>query len=1034
MDQAFHALLTQRVFVFLLGGILVAAGLLAWQQLPIDAFPDVTNTQVMVLTKAEGFSALDVEQRVTFPLEQRMGGLPRVREVRSTSKAGLSQLVVVFEDGVDIYFGRQVVLERIQEAASQLPPGIEPELAPITTGLGEIFQYTLDSASASAMDLRTLQDWVVAPQLRPLAGVTEVNSFGGFLKQYHVLPDPDRLQKYGITLPEIVDALDRNNANAPGHYVTQGWEQRYIRAVGLLTSIADIENIVLRAPGGVPIRIRDVARVEIGHAPRQGAVTRDGRGEVVAGMVMMLKDENSKTVVDRVKNRLPQIRQSLPPDVHLNVFYDRTSLIQACLRTVLDALLDGGLWVVVVLFVFLAELSTSLIVVVSIPFTFLASFVIMKWWGLSSNLMSLGGLAFTVGMVSDASIVVIENARRHLRTLPPEGSRIDAVARATTEVMRPLTFSVCIIVIVLVPLLLLEGMEGKMFGPLALTMLISLLASLGVALLLVPAFGVTFLPQGEEREFRIIKWGYRLYERILGLALRAPLVTGLIALVLLGGIGSLARTIGTEFMPPLDEGAIAINVVRLPNASLEGAVKVSTIMEQALADIPEIAAVVSKTGRAEISEDPMGPEQTDLVITLKEPGTLPGARPKAEVLRLIQERLEKLPGLRFSYSQPIALRVNELISGIKSDVAVKVFGEDLDTLTRLSGEVLAALGKTRGASDVKATQLSTMSQLDVQVDRAAASRYGLNVAEINDLIGMAVGGRVATTLIEGQRRFDVLVRYPPEVRADAEAIARLKVTGPGGQLIPLGQVARIAPVEVPIEITRENGQRRVVIEANIRARDLGGFVAELQENLRPIIARLPQGYFIQIGGQFENQQRAMARLSIVVPIALLLILILLVMALGSFRNALLVLANLPFALVGGIAGLWWYDMPFTVSAAIAFIVLLGVAVQDGVLLVTFYRQLLQEGHAPAAAVRLGSVQRFRPLMMTTLTTFIGHLPMIISTGSGADIQKPLAVVVNFGLLSSTFLTLLVLPALFLMVESLFRPAADDTAETVGRLE
>ncbi|HOT28032.1 MAG TPA: CusA/CzcA family heavy metal efflux RND transporter [Candidatus Ozemobacteraceae bacterium] len=1024
MHSLLRNILTHRFFVLLISAGLVLAGLAAWQKLPIDAFPDVTNVQVMVLTQADGLTAADVEQRLTYPIEQKMGGVPHVVQVRSLSKNGLSQVVVIFEDGTDIYFARQMVLERLEEARANLPPGVEPELAPISTGLGEIFQYTLAGGGLSATDLRSLQDWLVAPALRPIPGVTEVNSFGGFMKEYHVLVRPERLIKYRLSMRDILDTIERNNANAGGQFIVKGWEQTYIRSIGLVRSPEELGEIVLKASDGVAVRLRDVASIEPGHAERQGAVTRDGKGEAVAGMVIMLKDANARDVVDRVKAAIPGIRRALPKGVELDVFYDRTSLIEACIATVVDATFEGGVCVILVLFLFLAELRTALLVVLSLPFTFLASFLVMRWWGMTANLMSLGGLAFSVGMVVDATVVVAENARRHLAHRHAGESRIEAIASAISEVARPTIFSIFIIVIVLVPLLTLEGMEGRMFGPLAATMLIALAASLVVAFLLVPAWSVWMLPAGEEREFGFIRAIHRAYEGTVAAIMRRPFATAMLALALLAGTVRAGRDIGTEFMPLLDEGALAINAVRLPNASLDGAVTVAGEIERLLANVPEIETVVSKTGRAEISEDPMGPEQTDIFVMLK--SGYQKTRSRDAVIDDVRTRLASVPGLRYSFSQPIALRVNELISGIKSDVAVKVFGPDLEVLASLSRQVTEILGKVPGAVDAKATQLAGMSQLDIEVDRSAAARWGLNVSDVNELIETAVGGRLATTLVEGEKRIGVRVRYPRESRNDAEAIGRLTIPAPDGTRVPLAQVARLKTVEVPIEVTRENGRRRMVVEGNVRGRDLGGFVADLRQRLAPLMNALPTGYFIELGGQFENQQRAMTRLAWVVPFALTLIVILLMLALGNGRDAVLVILNLPFALIGGVLALRASGLTFSVSAAVAFIVLLGIAVQNGVLLLAFFRQRINEGIAVFEAVKEGCAVRFRPLMMTALTSFIGHLPMLAATGSGADIQKPLAIVVMGGLVTSTALTLLVLPVLFTWTESQFgRPAKTD---------
>lgn len=1007
-----NILLRHRLLVVLAAIVLAVAGAVAWKALPIDAFPDVTNTQVMVLSQAPGLAATDVEDRVSWPIEQAMRGLPRVTQVRSLSKAGLSQVVVIFEDGADTYWTRQQVFERLAGAREQLPPGVEPELGPISTGLGEIFQYTLESDSLDAMALRSVQDWLVAPLLKPVPGVNEVNSFGGLVRQVQVLVDPDRLLAHGLTLDDVAVALDAGNANAGGGVVVQGWEQTWLRGVGMLEAPRDVEEVVLRARDGTPILVRDIAQVVIGSETRQGAVTRDGKGEAVAGMIIMLKGENAQDVVERVNQTLERVRGTLPDGVRLNVFYDRTSLIEACIHTVRDALLEGGLFVILVLFLFLAELRTALIVVLSLPLTFLASFLVMGWTGLSSNLMSLGGLAFSVGMVVDASIVVVENVRRHLAHADPGRATREVVARATAEVARPVAFSVLIVAIILVPLYTLQGIEGKMFAPLASTMLIALMGSLLVAFTLVPVVSDMLLKREPEKSFAFTRRLHAAYLRVLDRSLRKPGATLALALGVLAASAAALPYLGTEFMPPLDEGAIAINVVRLPNASLEGSVTVAGLLERRLLAFPEVETVVSKTGRAEISEDPMGPEQTDLIILLKPRRQWGTGRDKAGLVEAMQQDLAAVPGLRYSFSQPIALRVNELISGVKSDLAVKIFGPDLEVLKGLADEAAAVLQGVEGSTDVKVEQVSGMTQLDVVVDRRAAARHGIRVADIHATIELAVAGRQATTLIEGQMRTAVVVRYPEHARSTREALQQLLVAAPGGERVPLGQLAEFRQVETPMQISRENGMRRVVAEANVRGRDLGGFVEEVKEGLHPLEERLPTGYHLEYGGQFENQQRAMRQLGLVVPVALLLILVLLFLALGTVADSLLVLLNLPFALVGGVLAVLAFGMPLSVSAAVAFIVLLGVAVQNGVVLVAFFRQLRQEGRPLGEVIRTGCDLRFRPLLMTALTSFIGHLPMLYATGSGADIQKPLAVVVMGGLVTSSLLTLLVLPTLY----------------------
>ena len=772
-------------------------------------------------------------------------------------------------------------------------------------------------------------------------------------------------------------------------------------------------GIVLKAQNGSPVYVRDVADVVIGPQPRQGAVTRDGKGEAVAGMVIMLRDENSRDVVSRVKEAIPKIQKSLPQGARINVFYDRTFLIEACIKTVVDALLEGGIFVILVLFLFLAELRTALIVVVSLPLTYLLTFPIMGGIGLTSNLMSLGGLAFSVGMVVDASIVITENIRRHFAEHRDPALRRQVTIQSVLEVAGPVTFSIMIIMVVLVPLFTLQGIEGKMFMPLALTMIICMFISLIVALTIVPVLSEIILKQSHEKQFRLVRRFHEGYLNFLAAARRRKSVTLSISLITLIAAGLIATRIGTEFMPDLDEGAIAINAVRLPNASLDGSKDVGTFMEKRiLAGFPEVTTVVSKTGRAEISEDPMGPEQTDIFIMLKPRKEWKTGRNKAELVEALQKELSVVPGLRLSFSQPIALRVNELISGVKSDLAVKVYGSDIKKLKDYADRIAGVLTGLRGAQDVRVEQVSGMEQVEITLNRQELARYGINVSDVNELIETAIAGKEATRVVDGQQRIATVVRFPDAERSDISSLERLILRGAAGERVPLSRVAKISTVEGPAQISREKSMRRVAAEANIRGRDLGGFVAEVKKSLAQIESELPPGYFLEFGGQFENQQRAMQRLSIVVPIALLLILLFLYLALGSLRDSLLVVLNLPFALVGGIIAVWVFRMNLSVSSAVAFIVLLGIAVQNGVVLVAFFRQLRAEGKSVDETVTTGCNLRFRPLLMTALVSFIGHFPMLYATGSGADIQKPLAVVVMGGLITSTLLTLIVLPTLY----------------------
>ena len=1012
-------ILTQRLMVLMAAFAVSVAGVIAWRTLPIDAFPDVTNVQVMVLSDAPGLASVDVEQRVTFPVEKSLQGLPKVTQIRSMSKAGFSQVIAVFEDDVDTYFARQLVFERLQAVKDELPEGVEPEMGPISTGLGEIYQYTLESETRSPMELRTIQDWLISPQLRSITGVNEVNSFGGFVKQYHVLVEPSRLLKYKLTLSDVLVGLDRNNANSGGGFLTKGWEQSYVRGVGLFESISDIEDVVLHAKDGTPVYLKDVAEVKIGPQTRQGAVSQDGKGETVAGMVIMLRGANSKIVVDSVKKAIPAIQASLPKDVAIRPFYDRTSLIQACIKTVSDALMQGGIFVVLVLFMFLGNFRGAIIVALALPFTAFITFILMGWQGVTANLMSLGGLALALGMVVDASIVVTENIARWLSER--SGTQVPKrtiIYEAMAEVARPIIFSILIIIVVLLPLFTLEQMEGKMFKPLATTVCFAMAGSLVAALTLTPVLCSLFL-KGKKTprdnfSIRVLK---AVYLPVLSLALRFRWATVAVSVMFFAATMFLIPRLGTEFLPQLDEGSLAINVVRLPSASLDGSVAVGTVMEQRLLKFPEVETVVTKTGRAEISEDPMGPEQNDLVIMLYPESEWKTGRGKEQLVEAIKADLAVIPGVRLSFSQPIALRVNELISGVKSDLAVKLFGPDLEVIKPQADKIAAIMGGIRGAEDVKVEQISGASQVEVIADRKAIARYKIDLADINELIETAVGGKVATTMIEGQMRFAVLVRFPEKNRNDIEALGRLLVPAPDGTRVPLARLAKIVETESPAQVSREKGMRRVVVECNIRGRDMGSFVAETQRSLQELIQALPTGYFVDYGGQFENQQRAMKRLGVVVPVSILLIFLMLFSALGSVRSALLVIVNLPFALVGGILTMIVLKINLSVSTAVGFIVLFGTAVENGVMLVTFFNQLRQEGLGTADAVRKGCELRLRPLMMTTLTTLLGLLPMMYATGSGSEIQKPLAAVILGGLASSLVLTLIVLPAIYHIVES-----------------
>ena len=1046
LDHILRFALKQKMLMILAAAVLLGAGAFAWQKLPIDAFPDVTNVQVMILAEAPGLAPSEVERLITAPIEIEMGGLPKVKQVRSSSKAGLSQVIIVFDDDADTYFTRQVVFERLAAAKEKLPEGIEPEMGPISTGLGEIYQYSLESGyycpkhtsefsraegkcpqDGAAMvqseydliGLRTLQNWLVTPQLRRLEGVNEVNSFGGFVKQFHVVPNPDLLLKYKITTAEILEALEKNNANASGGFLVQDWEQMNVVSKGLIRDMADIQNIVLKADDGSPVYLKDVAEVRIGKQTRNGVVTKDGRGEAVLGMAIMLKGANSKEVVDRVKATVPEIQKSLPAGVRIVPFYDRTDLIQACIKTVSKSIAEGVVLIVLILFLILWDIRAALIVAVLLPMTAAAAFILMGWQGLTANLMSLGGLAIALGMIVDGAIVITENISRHMREKANSGqSRLEIAYEAAKEVVRPVAFSFLIIVIVFMPLFSLGSTEGKWFKPLALTMIFALIGSLVVTLTVIPALCALLVkrkPEGEHGN-PLIRAILRGYMPILSLAMKGRWISIGIAVAVMVATFAVVPRIGTEFLPPLDEGALAINVVRLPTASVEGsAVQCTEIEKRLLAKFPEVTSVVSKTGRAEISEDPMGPEQSDFLIMLKPKDQWSKGLTKEKLVREISLELGAIPGLRPAFSQPIALRVNELLSGIKSDVAIKIIGDDMDRLRETGEKIAPILAAIEGAEDVKIEQVSGFNQLEVRHKRDAMARHKINAEDINSLVETAIGGKVATAVFEGQRRFDVLVRFPEDKRNTPDRIGSLMIPSPAGYNVPLSDLAEIAETQVPAQISREDSMRRLLVECNVRGRDMGSFVAEAKEMLAGLEREMPTGYRMAWGGQFENQQRAMARLKIVVPVAIGLIFMLLFMSLGSLKSALLVLINLPFALVGGILAIFLLGINMSVSASIGFIALFGVAVSNGLILVSFFDQLRAGGKSVQEAVMEACRLRVRPLMMTSMAVLLGLIPMLLSSGSGSEIQRPLVAVIFGGMVSSLALTLIILPVLYALV-------------------
>lgn len=1026
--KTFISFCIQHRFLVIFGVLLVGAlGVRAAHQLPIDAVPDVTNVQVQVLTTAPALGPIEVEQYITVPVETVMSGLPRVEQVRSLSQFGLSAVTIVFEEGTDIYFARQLVSERLADAREAIPEGYgSPELGPISSGVGEIYQFEVrgepmcepgqaDTPDCyTLMELRTILDWYVSYQLRPLPGVVEVNAYGGELKTYEVQVDPDRLNALNLSLDDVFEALEDNNANAGGGYMVRSGEQRVVRGEGLITSLDDIRGVrVATGVDGTTIFVRDVATVSFAPMVRHGAATRDGRGEVVTGVVMMLLGANSGEVSDRVRARIDELATGLPEGVTIETYYDRSELVDRTVRTVAVNLIEGGILVVVVLLLLLGNLRGGLLVASVIPLSLLFTFISMRFFGVSGNLMSLGALDF--GLIIDGAIVVVENVSRRLSETRARGRAVRGVVRdATAQVIRPVLFGTAIIMIVYIPILSLQGIEGKMFRPMAIAVLSALAAALVLAVTLVPAASTWLFRGGlSEKEPILARLARKAYEPLLGLVLRFRPVVVLIAVLIFVGGGWLASRMGAEFVPRLDEGAIALQAVRPPSVSLEESVAATTRIERVLLDAypDEIDTIVSRTGRAEIATDPMGIEISDIYLILHPIEEWTRADSKVELVERIDATLaESIAGQNFSFSQPIELRTNELISGVRSDVAVNLYGPDFAELEEAGERVMRVLRSVDGAVDVNASQVAGLPAVRIVVDREAAGRYGINASEILDAVS-AIGGRPVGTVFEGQRRFSLQVRLTEAARANPEVLRELLVSAPGGERVPLGQVAQVLLEEGPAVVSRESAQRRMTIQLNVRGRDLAGFVAEAQERVRAE-ANLPPGYFVTWGGQFENLQAATSRLALAVLLALLLIFLLLYTTFGSARPALIIYLNIPMAAVGGVLALWLRGMPFSISAAVGFIALSGIAVLNGVVMVSYIRDLQREGLSLMDATEKGARLRLRAVLMTALTDGIGFLPMAISTTAGAEVQRPLATVVIGGLVTATMLTLFVLPAVY----------------------
>jgi cobalt-zinc-cadmium resistance protein CzcA len=1044
-----------RVLMLVVAIGIVGAGVYAALRVPIDAVPDITSNQVQINTVAPAFAPLEMERYVTFPIEVAMSSLPRKEEIRSISQFGLSQVTVTFADEVDIYWARQLVLERLLEAERELPPGVAPELAPVSTGLGEIYQFTVERALEPAVvegsadpddreplapeafpglsgdeltDLRTILDWYITPQLRTVPGVIEVNSYGGREKQYEVLVDPRRLAAHGLTLRQVIEGLERNNVNAGGAYLERGGEQQIVRGVGLIQSIHDIETIVVAAHGGTPIRIRDIGQVAVGSEIRQGAATRDGRGETVIGVAMLLKGENSRTVTEAVRERLQTIQRSLPPGIVVRPFYDRTELVNKTIRTAAINLIEGGVLVTGILFLFLLQLRAGLIVSSAIPLSMLLAVIVMWWFGLSANLMSLGAIDF--GLIVDGAVIIVENTVRRLEEernraggVLSEAARLAITRGAALEVLEPALFGMLIIIAAYLPILTLGGIEGRMFRPMAYTVVAALAGALLLSVTVVPALSALFLrTSGKERENRVLHRLRMQYALLLRRSIqnRALTVSGATAFCLI--CAAFFPLLGSEFLPELDEGALAVNHVRVKSVSLTESIRQTQMVERTLKSIPEVQSVVSRIGRAEIATDPMGPDMADTYAFLKPRGEWRPGLTREELFQEVGEALERLPGIAASISQPIKFRMMELVEGVgvRSDVGIKVFGDDLGVLQRQAEAIATVVGRVRGAEDVKVQQVAGLPLLQIVIDRERVARNGISVADVQEVIESAIAGTRATTVLEGFMRFDLVVRFPPEIRGDADALRSLLVAAPGGAHAPLAQLVSVTSEEGPAEVSRENGQRRVSVEVNVRGRDIGSFVEEAREMVDRDVS-LPPGYRLDWGGTFEHLESGRRRLMVVVPVTFLVIFLLLFVTFNSLRQAALVFTGIPFAITGGVLALLLRGMNFSMSAGVGFIALFGVAVLNGVVMVTFINQLRQSGRPLEDAVLEGAETRFRPVLMTATVASLGFIPMALSNGTGAEVQRPLATVVIGGLITSTVLTLIVLPTLYRWFEG--KPAA-----------
>lgn len=1035
LEHVIQTSINRRWVVLFLMMVISAFGLWNYHNLPIDAVPDITNVQVQVNTEAPGYSPLEAEQRITFPVETVLSGLPNLSYTRSQSSYGLSQVTVVFEDGTDLYFARNLINERLAQIKSELPAGLEPIMGPIATGLGEIFMYTVsaedgavqaDGSPYDTVALREIQDWIIKRQLILVEGVTEVNTIGGFDKQYHVTPDPTKLLRWGLSMQQVVEALNANNSNRGAGYIERNGQQLLVRSTGLLSGISDIENVVIKAVDSIPVRIKDVATVAIGHELRTGAATRDGK-ETVLGTTFMLAGENSRAVAQRVAEKLAEINLTLPQGVIAESVYNRTTLVDKAIKTVQTNLLEGAVLVIVVLFLLLGNMRAALITALVIPITMLGTISGMVEAGVSANLMSLGALDF--GLIVDGAVIIVENAVRRLAIAQKQqgsvlslNERVQVVYKSTSEVIRPGLFGMLIITLVYIPIFTLQGVEGKMFHPMAITVVIALTVAMILSLTFVPAAVALFMTgKISEKENFIMRGAKFVYRPVLILALKLRwLVLGL-TFVTVVFCTWLVTTLGSEFIPQLDEGDIALHALRIPGTGLEQAIEMQFILENTIKEFPEVEVAFAKIGTPEVATDPMPPSVSDNFIIMKPREQWPDpTKSKAELVEELEAALMLLPGNKYEFTQPIQMRFNELISGVRADLGIKIFGDDLELLASSAQEILEVLEGIEGVADSGVEQVTGLPVFTVIPKRSALSRYGLNVADVQDLVSLAVGGAPAGLIYEGDRRFQLVVRLPENLRNDLNRLERLPVPVAAEfndvTYVPLSEVASLELVSTPNKISRENGRRSIVVTANVRGRDLGSFVQEVQHEVSEQV-ELPVGYYLDYGGTFEQLESAMQRLSLVVPATLFIIFGLLLIVFSSFKDSLIIFSGVPLALTGGVLSLWLRDMPLSISAGVGFIALSGIAVLNGLVMLTFIRNQWEQQGNLNQAIMEGALTRLRPVLMTALVASLGFIPMAINTGIGAEVQRPLATVVIGGIISSTLLTLVVLPVLYRIVHN-----------------